>query len=169
MVTTRGGGRPRSWVKVRASSQDQAWRTPEADGQAPTDPPYVGNQTSLPGTRLIAASPKGDGELALGLDPPVAVRTLGQAPFPEPRLDAAQTGAPRTVPLPQHADPGWTSGVGGLAQRAARALGPSLAVACPVPVIWSRVPTPATRVHTHARTLTHTHTHTTEIKKTRAG
>jgi hypothetical protein len=92
-----------------------------------------------------------------GLDPPVAVRTLSRALFPEPRLDAAQTGAPWTVPLPQHADPGWTSGVGELAQRAARALGPSLAVASPVPVIRSRVPTPATRVHTHARTLTHSH------------
>lgn len=94
LVTTRGGGRRRSWVKVRATSQDQGWRTPEADGQAPTGPPYVGNQTSLPGTRLVATSPKRDGELALGLDPPVAVRTLNRALFPEPRLDAAQTGAP---------------------------------------------------------------------------
>lgn len=166
MVTTRGGGGGRrSWVKVRATSQARGWRTAEADGQAPTDPPYVvGNQTSLPGTRLIAASPKGDGELALGLDTQVAVCTLSRALFPEPRLDAAQTGAPWS-PLPQHADPGWLSGVGDLhgGWRApwdhpclSPALSPSSRAASPRPP----------RACTHTRAHSHTHSSHTRPAQT---
>lgn len=120
-----------------------------------THPTCVENQTGPLGTRLCYPPPMGRQKASL--DPPVVARTLSRAYFPEPCLDAAQTGAPWSVPLrsTQTLDK-WGRG---LAQRAAHALGPSPAVSSSVPVIQSRVPTPATRVHTHTRAHTHIHTH----------
>ncbi|MEJ1288042.1 hypothetical protein NN561_019071 [Cricetulus griseus] len=94
MVTKGGGGR-RGWVKVRATGRDQCRRAPEVDEQMSTDPPYLLGKPDRPSRRQALLPPPLWGDRrkpALGSDPPVVARTLSRAYFPEPCLDAPQTG-----------------------------------------------------------------------------